>query len=159
MMARNREPIFKHYPVISLRVLFFEAFACANIAVAACIKICARASLAVSAAKSASSTCPFALSKLAFMFCKFEIELSKRLEIAPIFPRRVDIIDIGGYSSRPGADNIAEKIELDRVIPTLKDCKKANIKGIVLKAGQNIFLDKREGLNFANKNNIFVMAK
>ena len=34
------------------------------------------------------------------------------------------IIDVGGYSSRPGADNIAEKIELDRVIPTLKDCKK-----------------------------------
>ena len=34
------------------------------------------------------------------------------------------IIDIGGYSSRPGADDIAEKIELDRVIPTLKDCKK-----------------------------------
>jgi len=34
------------------------------------------------------------------------------------------IIDIGGYSSRPGADNIAEKIELDRVIPTLKDCIK-----------------------------------
>ena len=34
------------------------------------------------------------------------------------------IIDIGGYSSRPGAENIAEKIELDRVIPTLKDCKK-----------------------------------
>ena len=44
-------------------------------------------------------------------------------------------------------------------LDTLKDCKKANIKGIVLKAGQNIFLDKREGLNFANKNNIFVMAK
>ena len=34
------------------------------------------------------------------------------------------IIDIGGYSSRPGADDISEKIELDRVIPTLKDCKK-----------------------------------
>jgi dihydropteroate synthase len=34
------------------------------------------------------------------------------------------IIDIGGYSSRPGADDIVEKIELDRVIPTLKDCKK-----------------------------------
>ena len=27
-------------------------------------------------------------------------------------------------------------------LDTLKDCKKANIKGIVLKAGQNIFLDK-----------------
>jgi len=34
------------------------------------------------------------------------------------------IIDIGGYSSRPGADDIPEKIELDRVIPSLKDCKK-----------------------------------
>ena len=44
-------------------------------------------------------------------------------------------------------------------LDTLKDCKKANIKGIVLKAGQNIFLDKREGLNFANKNNIFVIAQ
>ena len=44
-------------------------------------------------------------------------------------------------------------------LDTLKDCKKANIKGIVVKAGQNIFLDKREGLKFANNNNIFVMAK
>ena len=44
-------------------------------------------------------------------------------------------------------------------LDTLKDCKKANIKGIVVKAGQNIFLDKRKGLQYANKNNIFVMAK
>ncbi len=44
-------------------------------------------------------------------------------------------------------------------LDTLKDCKKANIKGIVVKAGQNIFLDKRKGLQFANKNNIFIMAK
>ena len=44
-------------------------------------------------------------------------------------------------------------------LDTLKDCKKANIKGIVVKSGQNIFLDKRKGLQFANKNNIFVMAK
>ena len=43
-------------------------------------------------------------------------------------------------------------------LDTLKDCKKANIKGIVLKAGQNIFLDKREAIKFANKNNIFVVA-
>ena len=44
-------------------------------------------------------------------------------------------------------------------LDTLKDCKKANITGIVIKAGQNIFLDKQEGLKFANKNNIFVLAK
>ena len=43
-------------------------------------------------------------------------------------------------------------------LDTLKDCKKANIKGIVLKAGQNIFLDKREAIKFANKNNIYVIA-
>ena len=44
-------------------------------------------------------------------------------------------------------------------LDTLKDCKKANIKGIVVKAGQNIFLDKKEGLKFADKNKIFVVAK
>ena len=44
-------------------------------------------------------------------------------------------------------------------LETLKDCKKANIKGVVVKAGQNIFLDKHEVFKFANKNNIFVMAK
>ena len=44
-------------------------------------------------------------------------------------------------------------------LETLKDCKKANIKGVVVKADQNIFLDKHEVFKFANKNNIFVMAK
>ena len=44
-------------------------------------------------------------------------------------------------------------------LDTIKDCKKANIKGIVVKAGQNIFLDKRESLKFANKNNIFIVAQ
>ena len=44
-------------------------------------------------------------------------------------------------------------------LDTLKDCKKANIKGIVVKAGQNIFLDKHDGLKYANKNSIFVIAK
>ena len=44
-------------------------------------------------------------------------------------------------------------------LDTLKDCKYANIKGIVVKAGENIFLDKKEGLKFADKNNIFVLAK
>ena len=44
-------------------------------------------------------------------------------------------------------------------LDTLKDCRKANIKGIVIKADQNIFLDKSESLKFANKNNIFVIAQ
>ena len=44
-------------------------------------------------------------------------------------------------------------------LDTLKDCKKANIKGIVVKGGQNIFLDKQESFKFANKNRIFVIAE
>ena len=41
-------------------------------------------------------------------------------------------------------------------LDTLKDCKKANLKGIVLKSDQNIFMDKIKCINFANKNKIFI---
>ena len=39
---------------------------------------------------------------------------------------------------------------------TLKDCKKVNLKGIVLKSNQNIFIDKKKCISFANKNKIFI---
>ena len=39
---------------------------------------------------------------------------------------------------------------------TLKDCKKSNLKGIVLKSNKNIFLDQKKSINYANKNNIFI---
>ena len=39
---------------------------------------------------------------------------------------------------------------------TLKDCKKFFIKGIILKSNANIFIDKKECINFANKNKIFI---
>ena len=42
---------------------------------------------------------------------------------------------------------------------TLKDCKKSGIKGIVLKSKQNIFMDKKKSINFANKNKIFIIVK
>ena len=41
-------------------------------------------------------------------------------------------------------------------LDTLKDCKKANLKGIVLKSNQNIFMDKKKCIIFANKNKIFI---
>ena len=44
-------------------------------------------------------------------------------------------------------------------LETLKDCKKTNIKGIVLKSKRNIILDKKECINFANKNKIFITVK
>jgi len=44
-------------------------------------------------------------------------------------------------------------------LDTLKDCKKAGIKGIVLKSKQNVFMDKIKCINFANKNKIFITVK
>ena len=49
------------------------------------------------------------------------------------------------------------RIDLPTVgLLTLKDIKKYGLKGLVLKSKKNIFLDKKEVLNFANKNKIFV---
>ena len=44
-------------------------------------------------------------------------------------------------------------------LDTLKDCKKVGIKGIVLKANQNIFLDKSKSISFANQSKIFITVK
>ena len=43
-------------------------------------------------------------------------------------------------------------------LKTLKDCKKYGLRGIVLKSKRNIFLNKNECVNFANKNKIFIKA-
>ena len=52
------------------------------------------------------------------------------------------------------------RIDLPTIgLDTLKDCKKANIKGIVLKSKQNIFIDKSKCVSFANKNRIFIIVK
>ena len=42
---------------------------------------------------------------------------------------------------------------------TLKDCKKAGLKGIVLKDKQNIFIEKKKCINFAIKNKMFILVK
>ena len=44
-------------------------------------------------------------------------------------------------------------------IPTIKDCKKYGLKGIVLKSKENIFLDKSKSIEFANKNKIFILIR
>ena len=44
-------------------------------------------------------------------------------------------------------------------LKTLKQCKAAGLKGIVLKSKQNIILDKIKCINFANKNKIFITVK
>ena len=42
---------------------------------------------------------------------------------------------------------------------TFTQCKYAGLKGIVLKSMQNVFLDKKKCIRFANKNKIFITVK
>ncbi len=44
-------------------------------------------------------------------------------------------------------------------LDTLKDCKKVSIKGIILKANENIILDKKKCIRFADKNKMFISVK
>ena len=49
------------------------------------------------------------------------------------------------------------RIDLPTIgLDTLIDCQKAGLKGVVLKHDQNIFLDKKKCIQFANKNKIFI---
>ena len=41
---------------------------------------------------------------------------------------------------------------------TFKQCKKAGLKGIVLKHKKNIFLDKKNCIQYANKNKMFILV-
>lgn len=72
----------------------------------------------------------------------------------------VDIIDIGGYSSRPGADNVSETEELNRVLPAIKNIRlkhpnilisidtfRTNVAKESLKMGANIINDISGGQN------------
>ena len=43
-------------------------------------------------------------------------------------------------------------------LQTFKDCKKAGIKGIVIKSNQHIILNKDHSIRFANKNKLFLAS-
>ena len=42
---------------------------------------------------------------------------------------------------------------------TVKQCKFAGLKGVVLKHKNNVFLDKKKSINYANKNKMFILVK
>ena len=44
-------------------------------------------------------------------------------------------------------------------LDTLKDCKRAGLKGVVLKSKQNVILNKKQCIKFANKNKMFIVTK
>lgn len=52
------------------------------------------------------------------------------------------------------------RIDLPTVgLKTLKQCKLAGLKGVMLKSKQNVFLEKNKCISFANKNKMFIVAK
>jgi DUF1009 family protein len=52
------------------------------------------------------------------------------------------------------------RIDLPTVgLKTLKQCKSAGLKGIVIKDKQNVFLERKKCINFANKNKMFIVVK
>tara|TARA_E500000178_G_scaffold207387_1_gene204811 strand:- start:546 stop:1334 length:789 start_codon:yes stop_codon:yes gene_type:complete len=53
-----------------------------------------------------------------------------------------------------------KRVDLPTIgLHTLKQCKSAGLKGIVLKHKDNIFLNKIEAIKFANKNKMFILVK
>jgi len=44
-------------------------------------------------------------------------------------------------------------------LKTLTQCKSAGLKGIVLKSNQNVFLERKKCIRFANKNKMFIVVK
>ena len=51
------------------------------------------------------------------------------------------------------------RIDLPTIgINTLIQCKKVGLKGIVLKNKKNVCLNKKQLINFANRNKMFVIA-
>jgi len=52
------------------------------------------------------------------------------------------------------------RIDLPAIgLKTLTQCKSAGLKGIVLKSKQNVFLERKKCISFANKNKMFIIAK
>jgi len=52
------------------------------------------------------------------------------------------------------------RIDLPTVgLKTLIQCKLAGLSGIVLKSKQNVFLEQKKCINFANKNKMFILVK
>ena len=52
------------------------------------------------------------------------------------------------------------RIDLPAIgLKTLTQCRLAGLKGIVLKSMQNVFLEQKKCISFANKNKMFITAK
>ena len=96
-----------NYPWRSCNKLCLEAFACANIEVAACDKICAFVILVVSWAKSASSILDLAASVLTCSVVKLFMTASRRFSYAPKLARKDETLSIAVSSALKAAWDVA----------------------------------------------------
>ena len=53
---------------------------------------------------------------------------------------------------------VKSSIKSPLFLSIMEGCKEAGIKGIVIKANQNVFLNKDKSIKYANSNKIFVVA-
>ena len=52
------------------------------------------------------------------------------------------------------------RIDLPTVgFKTFRQCKSAGLKGVVLKSKQNIFLEQKKCISYANKNKMYIIVK
>ncbi|MGB0147113.1 MAG: dihydropteroate synthase, partial [Flavobacteriaceae bacterium] len=55
---------------------------------------------------------------------KYKDEHSILTQVETMIQQGADFIDVGGYSSRPGADDVASSEELNRVVPAIEAISK-----------------------------------
>ena len=80
-------------------------------------------------------------------------------QVSQFINEGVDVVDIGGYSSRPGADDVTEQEEINRILPAIIAIRKAHpnliisidtfrptVAEVALKNGANIINDISGGL-------------
>lgn len=53
------------------------------------------------------------------------------LRIEQMIEEGADIIDVGGQSTRPGSDFVPSDVQIERVVPAIKECKKISPSTIV----------------------------
>ena len=81
------------------------------------------------------------------------------LKRASILFKRFYYQNKGGILLKFPKRNQDLRVDLPTVgIKTVKKCAKMGLKGIVVKANQNIFLDQSKCINLANKSKMFICA-
>ena len=91
-------------------------------------------------------------------FIQLDAAINKGNSGGPTFNMEGKVIGVNTAIISPSGGNIglAFSIPSNEVKKSIEDIKKYGLKGLVLKSKKNIFLDKKEVINFANKNKIFI---